>query len=226
MADANHPYQCLVPYLDPNIPDSAVATSLKALPYRRNIFFLLGHSPGLFPPLMSVYSALFNGKTRTLPLYDWQLVVLRVSSVLDAQYEWEVNEPVARVHGMPLEKISAIRQTAPRFQGKQPDVPNEAKGSRPEVRSDEPAAMDGHGNSFTPRDRIILQIVDEQLFSYTNEAATIEQAKTLMSVEELVEVYIVLGVYTLIARITVGLRIDLDGEIPGLEESLKTVVSK
>lgn len=35
----------------------------------------------------------------------------------------------------------------------------------------------------------------------------------------------ILGVYVLIARITKGLKIDMDGEIPGLEDTLKKLVT-
>lgn len=48
--------------------------------------------------------------------------------------------------------------------------------------------------------------------------------KKLLIVEELVEVYVVFGVYVFIVCIIKGLCIDLDGEIFGLEEYLKKVV--
>lgn len=78
---------------------------------------------------------------------------------------------------------------------------------------------------FTRRDRAILTLVDEQLASYTNTEAAVEEAKEVLTVEEIVEVYIVLGVYVFIARITKALKIDMDGEIPGLEDTLKKVVT-
>lgn len=193
--------QCLIPYLNTEDAPPEVRAALTHIPYRRNIFHLLGHSHGGFPRLMGVYANFFDGERRILPLLDWQLVVLRVSAVLDAQYEWEVNAPVARIHGMPEAKLAALRRTA---------HDTFAVAVEP---------------LFSPRDRAILNLVDEQLTSYTNTEAVVEDAKRVLSVEELVECYIVLGVYVLIARITKGLRIDLDGEIPGLEENLKKVVT-
>ncbi|KAB8069469.1 AhpD-like protein [Aspergillus leporis] len=196
------PQNCLVPYLELENAPPDVAAAITHLPYRRNIFHLLGHSHGSFPRLMGVYAAFFNGNTRTLPLLDWQLVVLRISAVLDAEYEWDVNAPAARINGMPEEKLDALKRSA--GQGEE--------GVKAEV-------------IFTPRDRAILKLVDEQLATYNNGEETVNRAKELLSVEELVEVYVVLGVYVLIARITKGLRIDLDGEIPGLEAHLKQVVT-
>lgn len=196
------PQNCLVPYLELENAPPDVAAAITHLPYRRNIFHLLGHSHGSFPRLMGVYAAFFNGNLRTLPLLDWQLIVLRISAVLDAEYEWDVNAPVARINGMPEEKFDALKRSAGRG----------ADSVKAEA-------------IFTPRDRAILQLVDEQLATYNNTEETIRRAKEVLSVEELVETYIVLGVYVLIARITKGLRIDLDGEIPGLEEHLKGVVT-
>lgn len=193
--------QCLVPYIKTEDAPPEVKAALTHIPYRRNIFHLLGHSHGGFPRLMGVYANFFDGERRILPLLDWQLIVLRISAALDAEYEWDVNAPVARIHGMPEAKLEALRRTV----------------HDTVAVAEEPL--------FSQRDRAILNLVDEQLTSYTNTEVTVAEAKKVLSVEELVECYIVLGVYVLIARITKALKIDLDGEIPGLEESLKKVVT-
>lgn len=195
--------QCLIPYILTEDAPPEVQAALTHIPYRRNIFHLLGHSHGAFPRLMGVYANFFDGQRRILPVLDWQLIVLRVSAGLHAEYEWDVNAPVARLHGMPEAKLDAIRATAQA--GTTFAVVNEPL--------------------FSKRDRAILNLVDEQLASYTNTEAVVEDAKKVLSVEELVETYIVLGVYCLIARITKALKIDMDGEIPGLEENLKKVVT-
>lgn len=194
---------CLVPYLELENAPPEVAAAIAHLPYRRNIFHLLGHSHGSFPPLMGVYGSFFDGKKRTLPLLEWQLVVLRISATLDAEYEWEVNAPVARLNGMPEAKLDALKRTV---------------GAAAEDIAGEPL--------FSERDRVILHLVDQQLATYNNDVQTVNNAKQLLTTEELVEVYVVLGVYVLIARITKALRIDMEGEIPGLEDALKNVVTK
>ena len=53
----------------------------------------------------------------------------------------------------------------------------------------------------------------------------LDQRLVLFAVEELVKVYVAL-VYTLIARITKALRVNLDGEIEGLGEHLGGVVTE
>ena len=149
---------------------------------------------------MGVIGGCFDSNVRRLPLLDWQLIVLRTATMLGAQYEYDVNIPVARVYGMDQAKVDAI----------------DAKMSAEEVK-------DGKG-PWTVRDRIILRIVDEQLATYTNEEETILAARKILTVEELVEVLIILGTYALIARVIRGLKIDDDAEIPGLEEMLKKAV--
>lgn len=65
---------------------------------------------------MGVYGAFFQSKTRTIPLLDWQLIVLRIAATLKCEYEWDVNAPVARVHGMSvdvMEQVAKCRDFGP-----------------------------------------------------------------------------------------------------------------
>ena len=64
-------HTCLIPYLDPSTATPEVADKINVLPFRRNIFHLLGHSKGLFPHLMGVVGGCFNGKVRGVRLLDW-----------------------------------------------------------------------------------------------------------------------------------------------------------
>ena len=188
----------LIPYVDFNTAPPAVQEKLKVLPFRRNIFYLLGHSHGLFPHLTGVIGGCFDGRTRKIPLLDWQLIVLRTATTLGAKYEYDVNLPVAEVYEMPQEKIDAM------------GCPAE------DIRS-------GRG-PWSERDRLILRIVDEQLKTYTNEPQTITDALEVLKKEELVEVLIILGTYALIARVINALKIDDDPPIPGLKEMLRKAV--
>ncbi|KAF4539080.1 uncharacterized protein LTHEOB_10472 [Lasiodiplodia theobromae] len=193
---------CLVPYVDPKTAPPAVAEKINVLPFRRNIFLLLGHSEGLFPHLMGVIGGCFNGKVRTVPLLDWQLIVLRTASTLGAKYEYDVNLPVAEVYEMDPAKITAISSCSP-------------------------ASVVAGDGPWSARDRVILRVVDEQLATYTNEPQTIDDALQHLSVAELVEVLIILGTYALIARVIRGLKIDDDVPIrpEGLHEMLKKSVT-
>lgn len=189
----------LIPYVDADTAPPAVQEKLKVLPFRRNIFYLLGHSHGLFPHLVGVIGGCFDGNTRKIPLLDWQLIVLRTATTLGAKYEYDVNLPVAEVYEMPQEKIDSMGCSAE------------------DVRS-------GKG-PWTERDRLILRIVDEQLATYTNEPQTIKDALEVLSKEELVEVLIILGTYALIARVINSLKIDDDPPIPGLKDMLRKAVT-
>lgn len=201
MQKNNDPFRktCLVPYVDPDAVPQVVKDKLKVLPFRRNIFYLLGHSHGLFPHLTGVIGGCFDGQTRKIPLLDWQLIVLRTATTLGAKYEYDVNLPVAEVYEMPQEKIELM--------GCSVEDVKEGKGP------------------WTVRDRAILRVVDEQLATYTNEEQTIKDALEVLGTEDLVEVLIVLGTYALIARVINALRIDDDPPIPGLKDMLKKAVT-
>jgi len=120
---------------------------------------------------------------------------------LGAKYEYDVNLPVAEVYEMGQEKIDAMGR------------------STESVRNWE--------GPWNERERSILRIVDEQLATYTNEPQTIKEALEILSVEELVEVLVILGTYALIARVINGLKIDDDQPIrpEGLAEMLKKSVT-
>ncbi len=188
----------LIPYVDFDTAPPDVQNKLRVLPFRRNIFYLLGHSHGLFPHLTGVIGGCFDGRIRKIPLLDWQLIVLRTATTLGAKYEYDVNLPVAEVYEMPQEKIDAMGcQSEDVLSGKGP---------------------------WSERDRIILRIVDEQLKTYSNEPQTIKDALEVLTKEELVEVLIILGTYALIARVINALKIDDDPPIPGLKDMLKKAV--
>ncbi|KAG5295197.1 trans-2-enoyl-CoA reductase [Histoplasma ohiense] len=196
--------QCRIPYVDLETAPEGVVATLKKMPMKRNIFYLLSHSPGLFPPIMGVYSAFFQKATRTLPLLDWQLIVLRIASTLECEYEWNVNAPVAKVHGMSEEVIGAIK--ACRKINLDGDNTNDT-------------------SPFSKRQLVILKFVDEQLKTYTNEEDTMAQLLGVLTYTELVEAVYVIGFYVMIARLIKAVGIDLDPEILGLEDMIKAGVN-
>lgn len=199
MSDDPFRKTCLVPYPEVDELPPAVRDKLKILPFRRNILLTIAHSHGLGPHFLSLIGGCFDGKQRGLPELDWQLIVLRTATVLDAKYEWDVNIPVAEIHNMPQEKIDNIRCTTEEV-------------------------VSGKG-PWTDRDRILLRLVDEQLATYSNEETTVHDALKILSNEELVEVIIVIGVYALLARLMKGLRVDDDAEIPDLKEKLRGAIT-
>lgn len=191
---------CLVPYVDVNSSPPAVREKLKVLPFRRNILLAAAHSEGMFPHISSLLGACFNGKIRKIPLFDWQLIVLRCSTTLRAAYIYGVNIPVAEVHGFPQAKIDAITCS--------PQDLREGKGP------------------WTARDRAILRIVDEQLATYSNQTQSVEEALKYLTVEELVEVILIIGLYASLARVCKGLKVDEDQVTPGLKEKILTAITK
>ncbi|KAL5349094.1 hypothetical protein ACLOAV_005382 [Pseudogymnoascus australis] len=195
-------HTCLVPYVEAATAPPAIAEKINVLPFRRNIFLLLAHSPGLFPHIMGLVGGCFNKDVRKIPLLDWQLIVLRTATTLGAKYEYDVNLPVAEIFNLGDEKIAAIGCTTS-------------------------SVRQGEG-PWTDRQRVILRVVDEQLATYTNTPGTIRDAVEILGHAELVEVLIILGTYATLARVINGLRIDDDQPIrpEGLEDMLRASVTQ
>jgi alkylhydroperoxidase family enzyme len=190
---------CLVPYVDFDSAPPVIKEKLQVLPFRRNILLTLAHSHGLFPHFSGLLGACFDGKQRKIPIFDWQLIVLRIATILNAKYEFDVNQPVAEVYGFPKEKMDAIGCS---------------------IRE----VLDGRG-PWTDRDRVILRLIDEQLATYDNEPETVKDALKLLSVEEIVEVLMMIGIYALLARVIKGLRVDDDQPIPDLRDKIRTAIT-
>ncbi|KAI3336420.1 AhpD-like protein [Xylariaceae sp. AK1471] len=196
--------KALIDGLDMFNPDAAHernAEILRNFSIKRNVFNLFARSRGLFPPIMDTLSALLDGQTRTIQILDYQLVVLRMTSAVGAEYLFGINEPVSRVNGMGDEKIEALR-----------------KG----LKSEELFAM----GIWSERQQCIITLVDEQVATWTNKEETIRWAQSLMSDDEVVELYIVLGFYSMIARMTRGLRVQKDAPIPDLKQAIITNITK
>lgn len=131
---------------------------------------------------------------RKLRSSDWQTAVLRTAAVLDAPYEWEVNEPVARIFGFSDEQLAALKNP----------------------HSQLAEAL------FSPRRRLIARSIEE-LSGAENRITpgTLDQLKGLLGTEEILELLYMHGVYSFLARVMKTVNIDSDGPIPGLEDSLR-----
>jgi alkylhydroperoxidase family enzyme len=114
---------------------------------------------------------------------------------------FDVNLPVSELYEMDPAKIAAIGCTAE-------------------------SVVNGEG-PWSERDRLLLRIVDEQLATYTNEPTTIQDAQQVLTDAEVVEVLIIIGTYSTLARILRGLKVDDDQPIrpPNLMDALRASVT-
>lgn len=129
---------------------------------------------------------------------DWQLSVLRTAATLNAPYEWDVNEPVARIFGFTEEQFAALR------------------------KADEPLPE----GLFTPRQRLLSHIITTLGRENKVDKETIIEAKGTFSDEEIAEIFFVQGIYSFLARFMNSARIDFDEPIPGLEDQLRKYNAK
>lgn len=129
---------------------------------------------------------------RSLRGKDWQLTVLRTASLLDAPYEWDVNEPVARVFGFSDEQFALIRK---------------GDFSSPKL--------------FTDRQRLIAQVVEDLCLGPKVDENVVLQAKKVLGDEALMDLFFTQGIYAFLARTMNSCKIDFDEPIPGLEDALR-----
>jgi hypothetical protein len=196
--------EALINGIDMHNPDTTHernADILRNFSIKRNVFNLFARSPGLFPPIMDTLSALLDGKTRIIQILDYQLVVLRMTGLVGAEYLFGINEPVSRVNRMGEEKIEALRRG---------------------LKSEQLFAT----GIWSERQQCIITLVDESVATWTNTEETIRWVQSLMSDDEVVELYIVLGFYSMIARMTRGLRVQKDPPIPNLSKTIVQNITK
>lgn len=135
---------------------------------------------------------------RKIKSSEWQTTVLRTAATLDAPYEWDVNEPVARIFGFTQAHLDALRDA---------DTPL-------------PAAL------FTERQQAIGALIADIGKGSTTSDETMAILKKNFNDEEIMELMYTHGVYAFLARMMNSCRIDYDPEIPGLEGMLRQFNAK
>ena len=145
---------------------------------------------------MKLLACNFSPSKALLPS-EWQTVVLSTSVALNAPYEWDVNAPVAQLlPGWTPERFQAIRTH---------------QSSSP---------------SLTHRQRLILDFVFEIANRDKVGQGRMKELQDHFTNEEVMEIFIVHGIYATLARTMNSCQIDLDQEIPGLNQMLAKSFAK
>ncbi|KAJ5982841.1 hypothetical protein N7481_004940 [Penicillium waksmanii] len=181
----------LLPYVDSSTAPSEVQTALRTLPFERNIFKLVANAPVFFPTFMKLLTCAWSPE-RALRSTDWQIIVLRTASLLNAPYEWDVNEPVARVFGMTDDHLKCLRSG---------DLSSRVL--------------------FTNRQRLISSVVEELCLKDRVAEDNVQQCKEIFGDQGLMELFFTQTIYAFLARTMNSCKIDFDHPIPGLEDMLR-----
>ena len=147
------------------------------------------------PPL-GVFRMLANAETAFRPWARWggvllselaldpllrELAILRVSRLTPhAEYEWVQHVPIAQGVGATDDQLAALE--------------------RDEVEAD----------CFSDAQRTVLRFTTEFLIDARVSDPTFEAAKALLSARELVELMMVIGQYSMLARVMATTELDLD----------------
>ena len=111
---------------------------------------------------------------------------------MNAPYEWDVNEPVARVFGINDEKLALVRKG---------DL------SSPHL--------------FTNRHRLVGEMMEQLVHQNKVAENTMRRAKEVFGDTGAMELLMIHGIYCLLAKTMQSVEIDYDPPIPGLLDQLK-----
>lgn len=179
-------------YVEPSTASPKIAQALKTLPVKRNIAKLLANAECFFDSFMKLLSCCW-GADRTIRSSEWQLIVLRTAASLDAPYEWDVNEPLARLLSFDTdEKVDFVR-----------------------------AGNLSNQSFFTNRHRFINEMMYQLVQNDTVDKHTVLEEKKIFGDAGVVEIIIIHGIYALLAKLMRNAIIDFDPRIPDLKATLK-----
>jgi alkylhydroperoxidase family enzyme len=113
---------------------------------RINLFSMLANAPALARPALQLGEAILT--TSDLPAPLRELAILQSAKTTDTEYEWVQHEAIAKLIGVPDEKIAAIRD------GDLDALPAE--------EADAMRLVDGCIGSGTPDEDLVLRVAEAQ----------------------------------------------------------------
>lgn len=133
----------IIPYAHEDPQDDRVRALVEKLPDPKiNVFSMLANAPVLAGPALRLGNAILTRSD--LPPVLRELAILQSAKTTDTEYEWVQHEAIARMIGVPDEKIEAIRS-----------------GDLDALEPAEAAAMrlvDGSIGSATPDEALVLEV--------------------------------------------------------------------
>lgn len=181
-----------IPYYDPQTAPQNVRDMMKLFPVERNASKLLANSGVFFEPVMKTTSASWS-PDRTIRSSEWQVAVLRTASLFDCPYEWQVNEPLARLFGFDTDIMLLA------------------------LRSGDLSDPD----AFSDRHRLVARMVHELFHSRMLTEGTTAEAVGVFGAEGVTEIINIHGIYAHLALVLKTADIHSDPPVPNLEETLK-----
>jgi alkylhydroperoxidase family enzyme len=96
-----------LPYVDPDQAPEPVADALRALPSEVGILHLVAHAETCLRPYLRLGQAILTSLALDAVLRE--LAILRTAQLTGVDYEWTQHERLARLFGVPDDKIAALR---------------------------------------------------------------------------------------------------------------------
>ena len=135
----------IIPYAHEDPQDERVRALVEKLPDPKiNVFTMLANAPVLAGPALRLGEAILTKSD--LPADVRELAILQSAKTTNTEYEWVQHEAIARMIGVPDEKIEAIRS-----------------GDHSALEPEEAAAMrlvDGSIGTGTPPEDLVREVED------------------------------------------------------------------
>ncbi|WP_445115667.1 carboxymuconolactone decarboxylase family protein [Acinetobacter sp. WZC-1] len=180
----NYESKVNVGFPDMSTKPEAVRKRWEQLPTKLNLFHMMAHSSGSFVELMDVIDAIF--KRLSLTDTDRELLVLLVSSRINASYEWDQHVVISQAFGVTEAQIKAI-----------------AEGHTSDAKN------------FSEAQLALLQVGEAVLRDGVAPGVIVNLARQFYSEEQICDVLITLGVYTMLAGFLRTLQVTSDAQEDG-----------
>jgi len=169
----------LIPYADEDPPDERVRAVLGRLPEPRiNLFRMLANAPALIGPTLRLGQAILTKGDLDPALRE--LAILHAARLTRTEYEWAQHEAIARLVGVPDDKIAAVE--------------------RGEVAAD----------PLDPREQLALALVASVLNDDAPPSDLVQRGERELGRAELIELLLVAGYYAMLGGVMRAVKIDID----------------
>ena len=180
-----------IPFYDEKTASASTLRAMSLLPVERNITKLLANSEAFFEPAMKFASSSWSTK-RSIRASEWQVAVLRTSALMESPYEWQVNEPLARLFGFDSDVMLLSLKSG--------DLSDQ--------------------ENFSDRHRLVSKMVEELFLDRMLCETTSTRALSVFGAEGVIEIISIHGVYAYFGTVSKTANIHKDPPIEDLSQIL------
>ncbi|KAL9118930.1 MAG: hypothetical protein Q9187_004512 [Circinaria calcarea] len=179
-----HPHTTSVlPYVDRATAPPAIQAAFDLIPFRRHILELFANAESQFPPIAELLASFFSSETRELSDLEWLEIAMYTAVLCGSPYVFKINSQIALGRNIQPEKLILIQ-----------------------------FGQFENTNFWTTRERTLMKCVEMLVKTHTVSDAFLATLKASFTPREIVEVVIMVGVYSMNSYLGNLARIDFDAD--------------